>query len=142
MIPQLQHPHLILHSAIESFDRMFMPQDISLIGPAALTNLVAHYGLVDILGGGWECQCVSRAGRCKGVEDPRFRFFFDLVRIINFFHLEQNPPMVYLLENTYPREHVTPQVKKAGDLVKSFLRPCLLADSANHGSVCHRNCLY
>ena len=46
---QLQHPHLILHSAIEFFNRMFMPQDISLIGPAALTNLVAHYGPVDIL---------------------------------------------------------------------------------------------
>ena len=82
---QLQHQKLILQSAIESFDRMYMPQDISLVGPAALTNLVAHYGLVDILGGSWECQSVSRAGRCRGVEDPRFRFFFDLVRIINFF---------------------------------------------------------
>ena len=50
--------------------------------------------------------------------------------------------MVYLLENTYPRERVTPQVKKAGDLVQSFLGPCLLVDFADHGSVCHRNRLY
>ena len=43
---QLQHPNLILSSTIQSFDRMYMPQDISLVGPAALTNLVAHYGPV------------------------------------------------------------------------------------------------
>ena len=48
---QLQHPKLILQSAIECFDRMYMPQDSSLVGPAALTNLVAHYGPVEILGG-------------------------------------------------------------------------------------------
>ena len=64
---------------------MYMPWDISLVEPATLTNLVAHYGPVDILGGSWECQSVTRAGRCRGVEDARFRFFFDLVRIINFF---------------------------------------------------------
>lgn len=52
---QQEHSQLILQSAIESFDRMYMPQEISLIGLAALTNLVAHYGLVDILGGSWEC---------------------------------------------------------------------------------------
>ena len=46
------------------------------------------------------------------------------------------------MENTYPRERVTPQVKKAGDLVQSFLGPCLLVDFADHGSVCHRNRLY
>ena len=91
---QLQHPKPILQSAIESFDRMCMPQDNSLVRPAALTNLVAHYGPVDILGGSWECQSECRAGRCRGVEDPRFRFFFDLVRIINFFQQHQQSPMV------------------------------------------------
>ena len=55
---QLQPPHINLHSAIKSFDRMFMCEDISLIGPAVLTNLVAHYGPVDILGGSWECPSV------------------------------------------------------------------------------------
>ena len=83
-----------------------------------------------------ECQS------CKGVEDPRFRFFFDLVCIINFFQHEKNSPMVYLLENTYSGERVTPQVKKARDLVQSFLGPCLLVDFADHGLVCNRNRLY
>ena len=49
---------------------------------------------------------------------------------------------MYLLENTYPRERITPQVKKAGDLVQSFLEPCLLVEFGDHGSVCHRNRLF
>ena len=72
---------------------------------------------VDLLGGSWECQSVSRAGRQLGAMDPRFTYFYDLVRIINFFQREQTSPMVYILENTYPREHCTPAVTKAGDLV-------------------------
>ena len=36
--------------------------------------------------------------------DPRFRFFYDLVRIVNFFQREQAIPLIYLLENTYPRD--------------------------------------
>ena len=38
---------------------------------------------------------------------PRFRFFYDLVRIVNFFQREQATPIVYLLENTFPREKCT-----------------------------------
>ena len=36
--------------------------------------------------------------------DPGFTFFYDLVRIINFFQREQEAPMFYILENTYPGE--------------------------------------
>ena len=123
---------------------MFMPKDISLIGLAALNNLVAHYRPVDILGGSWECQSVSRAGRCRGVEDPRFRFFFDLVRIINFFQQHQQRPMVYLLENTYREEDINlnPHVKKAQHLVEAFLGPSVRLDSADMGSAAHRVRLY
>ena len=141
---QLQYPKLILQSAIESFDRVYMPKNISLIGPAALTNLVAQYGPVDILGESWECQSGSRVGRCRGVEDPRFIFFFDLVRIINFFQKHQESPMVYLRENTYPGEdiHLNPHVKKAQQLVEAFLGPSVRLDSADMGSAAHRVRMY
>ena len=39
--------------------------------------------------------------------DPRFRFFYDLVRIVNFFQWEQATPIIYLLENNFPGEKCT-----------------------------------
>ena len=99
---------------------------------------MARYGPVDLLGGSWECQSVSRAGRQLGAEDPRFTFFYDLVRIINFFQREQESPMLYILENTYPGETCTPAVIKAGELVQAFLGAPILVDGANLGAAAHR----
>ena len=45
--------------------------------------------------------------------DPRFRFFYDLVRIVNFFQREHAIPLVYVLENTFPGETCTVAVKKS-----------------------------
>lgn len=50
--------------------------------------------------------------------------------------------MVYLLENTCPRERVNPHVKKAVELVEAFLGSCALMDSADHGPAAHRVRLY
>ena len=69
--------------------------------------------------------------------DPRFTYFYDLVRIINFFQREQTSPMVYILENTYPGEHCTPAVTKAGDLVQAFQGVPILIDGANLGAAAH-----
>ena len=63
--------------------------------------------------------------------DPRFRFFYDLVRIVNFFQREQATPVVYVLENTFPGERCTPAVQKANDLVQSFLGAPILIDAAD-----------
>ena len=78
------------------------------------------------------------------MEDPRFRFFFDLTRIINFFQQHQQSPMVYLLENTYPGEDINlnPHVKKAQDLVEAFLGPSVRLDSADMGAAPHGVRLY
>ena len=81
---------------------------------------------------------MSRAGRQMGAMDPRFTFFYDLVRIINFFQRERTSPMVYILENTNPGEHCTPAVNKAGDLVQAFLGAPILIDGANMGAAAHR----
>ena len=70
--------------------------------------------------------------------NPRFTFFYDLVRIINFFQREQEAPMLYILENTYPGETCTPTVTKAGELVQAFLGAPILVDGANLGSAAHR----
>ena len=53
--------------------------------------------------------------------DPRFKYFYDLVRLVNYFQAEQPTPPIYILENTYPREQCTPAVLKASNLVQAFI---------------------
>ena len=70
--------------------------------------------------------------------DPRFRFFYDLVRIVNFFQREQATPVVYILENTFPGERCAPAVQRANELVQSFLGAPILIDGADLGAAAHR----
>ena len=81
---QLQYPELLPDVAVKAFDKR-LPQSISLCSALFLGNLVTRHGPVDLLGGSWECQSVSRAGKQTGAMDPRFQFFYDLLRIIDFF---------------------------------------------------------
>ena len=70
--------------------------------------------------------------------DPRFKYFYDLVRIINFFQQDQVTPLIYILENTYPGEEYTEAVKKAGDLVQAFVGAPVVVDVADLGAAAHR----
>ena len=81
---QLQYPDQLPNVAVKAFDKR-LPQSISLCSALFLGNLVTRDGPVDLLGGSWECQSVSKAGQKSGAMDPRFQYFYDLVRIINFF---------------------------------------------------------
>ena len=103
-----------------------------------LQQLMATNGPVDLLGGKWECQSVSRAGRQRGAMDPRFRFFYDLVRAVNFLQREQSAPLLYIVENTYPGEQCTDAVMKARDLVQAFIGAPVIVDGANLGGAAHR----
>ena len=59
---QLQYPKQLSDSADRSFDKR-LPQDISQCSLTFLERLLEFNGPVDLLGGSWECQSVSRAGR-------------------------------------------------------------------------------
>ena len=134
---QQQYPTQLRESAIAVFDKR-LPQNISRCSSTFLTQLTTHNGLVDLLGGSWECQSVSRARRQRGAMDPRFKYFYDLVRIINFFQMDQATPLVYILENTYPGEKLTTVVKKAGELVQAFVGAPVVVDAADLGAAAHR----
>ena len=67
---QLQYPKQLSDAAIKSFDKR-LPQDISQCSLTFLEGLLELNGPVDLLGGSWECQSVSRAGRQRGAMDPR-----------------------------------------------------------------------
>ena len=60
---------------------------------------------------------------------PRFQYFYDLVRIVNFFLLMQATPFIYILEKTYPGEQCTPAVTKASNLVQAFIGAPILVDA-------------
>ena len=134
---QQQHPEQLPSTAIQAFDQR-LPQSIACIGNLLLSNLITRHGPIDILGASWECQSVSRAGKQQGAEDPRFRYFFNMVSIINFIEREQTSSCVYILENTYPGERCSPAVIKANNLVQAFIGAPVLIDAAGVGSAAHR----
>ena len=96
---QQQYPTELKDSAITAFDWR-LPHKVNQCSENSLMQLVTHNGPVDLLGGSWECQSVSRAGGQRGAMDPRFKYFYDLVRIINFFQRDKATPLIYILENT------------------------------------------
>ena len=114
ILHKLQHQFLdqLPDAAIQGFEDR-LPQNVDQCSPTFLTNLVARHGLVDMLGASWECQSVCRAGYRQGIHDPRFRFFFNMVAIINFFQREQTSSLIYIMENTYNRERCTKAVQDA-----------------------------
>ena len=133
-------------SADAGFD-VYLPNHIESASQlSAQHGLLKRWGHVDLLGASWECQSVSQAGYQQGIHDPRFRFFFDMVKIINQLQAS-NHPLVYILENTYSRESISPSVQAAHDKVVSFLGAPILLDAADMESVAHRvryywqNCL-
>ena len=81
---------------------------------------------------------MSRAGKQRGMADSRFRFFYDLVRITNFFQREQTSPLLYLFENTWPGRNQTDAVRKASALVQSFIGAPVMANAAGLGAAAHR----
>ena len=115
-----------------------MPQDVALISGMFLEKLIADHGPVDLSGGGWECQSVSRAGRHEGIYDPRFAYFYDLLRITNWLQDEQPQGLVYVFENTHPGERQAPNVQKASEMVQSALGAPVITDAAGMGAATHR----
>ena len=71
---QRQRPNQLPDTATQSFEKR-LPQFISLCNILFLANLVARNRPVDLLGGSWECQSVSKARRRQGAMDLRFKSF-------------------------------------------------------------------
>ena len=134
---QSEYPKLLPTTAIVAFDKR-LPQSIEGTSYLLMGNLGARHGPVDLLGGSWECQSISRGGRRQGAEDPRFKYFFSLVNIINFLQREKTQPFIYILENTYPGEKTTNAVVKACQFVQSFIGAPVLIDAADLGAAAHR----
>ena len=97
----LRFPTQLPLSAIKGFD-IHLPRDIGTLTNDHLLHLTRSKGLVDFILGGWECHMISAASKLQGIHDPRFTYFFDLVRSTNYLSKIQEHPLLYLFENTYP----------------------------------------
>jgi hypothetical protein len=120
-----------------------LPQDVQDIHTPQLMQIGARNKGQWLVVGGFECQDLSPAGKCKGLDGPHSRTFYDLVRIIGMLQqLQWDHAPGYLIENTAAqynfnsrsiREYTYPRICAAiGDPV------CL--DAARFGSRAHRLC--
>ena len=112
---QTQYPGQFSDSAIRGYAKR-VPQDTSLLDESSLNSLVQLNGPIYFMCGGWGCQSMSLEGKEKGMNDKTFAYFLDMIRIVNYIQLEQQPRPLYLFENTYPgKPRQYPNVDKAAE---------------------------
>lgn len=94
------YPTLLQADAVEhAFSTL--PQDVRMIDAEALTAAGAHSGDQWIMVGGWECQDLSPAGKCKGLNGPRSNTFYNLISIVKLLQsMQRSLPPAYVLEIT------------------------------------------
>ncbi|CAI5973665.1 unnamed protein product [Closterium sp. NIES-65] len=100
-------------------------------------DMVRSWGHVDLLVAGWECQGVSRAGKGKGMEDPRGALLLDLLRIMDWIK-EGQGEVTYLLEHLDLEGDLREPVRRVRELVTKRLGKGVRCDAARLGARAHR----
>ncbi|CAI7733511.1 unnamed protein product [Closterium sp. NIES-54] len=100
-------------------------------------EVVASWGQVDLLVAGWECQGLSRAGRGRGLEDPRMALFQELIRVMKLIKQRQGP-FSYVVENLDVADDERSLVKEAHRAVTRELGHGVAWDAAQMGARAHR----
>eukprot|EP00877_Chromochloris_zofingiensis_P006431 jgi/Chrzof1/2040/UNPLg00696.t1 len=135
-----EHPTLLSAAAVEcAFSAL--PQDVREVGATALIAAGVLTGEQWIVVGGWECQDLSPAGKCKGLNGPRSNTFYDLISIIKLLQsMQQALPPAYVLENTaFQYNFNSPNISKAEfELINSLIGAPVVIDAARFGSRAHR----
>ena len=95
-----QYPHLLPATAVASAFDLFT-QNVWLITSSHLAALAARLPQQWLVVGGWECQDLSPAGTCTGLEGDHSNTFFPMLQVIGALQqLQQRLPPAYLIENT------------------------------------------
>ena len=117
-----------------------LPQDVRRITSLDLARATERNQGHWLVVAGWECQDLSTAGRCAGLDGPRSRTFWDLVRVLGALQqLQPLRPPAYLLENA-PMQHNfrSPTVRQDFDRVCRTVGSPVLLDAAQLGARAHR----
>ncbi|CAI7886383.1 unnamed protein product [Closterium sp. NIES-54] len=100
-------------------------------------DALAHWGHVDLVVAGWECQGLSRAGEGRGFEDPRSGLFRELVRVLKMIKRKQGE-VAYIVENVDTRDDGREAVKREEEEIRAELGAGVAWDAAQNGSRAHR----
>lgn len=96
-----RYPHSFPFTASENM-LTYLPQDVRTITTqqwADLHDLFPEHPWLVVAG--WECQDLSSAGKCVGLEGSRSSSFFPLVQVIGALQQLRDPTLTgYLIENT------------------------------------------
>ncbi|CAI7899621.1 unnamed protein product [Closterium sp. NIES-54] len=102
---------------------------------------LAHWGHIDLVIAGWECQGMSRAREGRGMNDPRSGLFRELIRILRLIKRKQGE-VAYIVENMDTRDDGRDAVKQAEEEIKGELGAGVSWDAALNGSRTHRSRRY
>ncbi|CAM6115131.1 unnamed protein product [Calypogeia fissa] len=128
-----RYPELLPRSATRGYQHA-LPSDIALLGAPDLERV----GPVDLVIAGWPCQGHTRAGRGKGLQDPRSGMFYEMLRVLWYLQEFQARPPTYILENVPVLGDTRAQVLASVHQVRFWLGPAVLLDAASVGSRAHR----
>ena len=117
-----------------------LPMDVTTITEQHLINAGALEGDQWFVVAGWECQDLSPAGACAGLEGSRSSTFYPLMRILSTLQrLQPSCPPAYIIENTAMQVGKNAE-KLAGDFttICNQLGEPVLLDAARVGAGAHR----
>ncbi|CAM6092168.1 unnamed protein product [Calypogeia fissa] len=128
-----RYPELLPRSAIRGYQHA-LPSDVSLLGAPDLEWV----GPVDLVIAGWPCQGHTRAGRGRGLQDPRSGIFYKMLRVLRYLQQSKARSPTYILENVPVLGDTRAQVLASVRQVRFWLGPAVLLDAASDGSRAHR----
>jgi hypothetical protein len=118
-----------------------LPQQVQKVTADKLVAAGARDRTQWLVVAGWECQDLSTAGRCQGLEGPRSSTFYDLLRLVGTLQqLQPTCPPGYLLENVAMQHNYRSAVisKEQYQLVCHAIREPVCLDAAQVGAYAHR----
>ena len=133
------YPELFPPSAWE--DMFCLPQDVKAIKSLDLLQAGALDETQWIVVAGWECQDLSPAGSCQGLDGLHSSTFFDLLRLVGTLQqFQTRQPPIYLLENVaLEHNHSSQHIREITyPFVCAALGVPLTFDACQVGSYAHR----
>jgi len=138
---QLSHQYPSLFTPAAFRDAFALPQQVGMVNADRLLAAGARDGSQWLVVGGWECQDLSPAGLCRGLEGPHSSTYYDLLRLVGILQqLQLSCPPGYLLENTALQHNYRSRAireEQFKQICDAFGEPVCF-DAAQVGAYAHR----
>jgi transposase InsO family protein len=118
-----------------------LPHNVQRISAAQLLQAGVMDGSQWLVVAGWECQDLSPAGLCRGLEGPRSSTYYDLLRVVGLMQqMQRAAPPGWLLENAAMQHNSRSALISGAQFqqVCAALGTPVCFDAAQVGSHAHR----